>query len=410
VPSRSGSMSPPSRGMSPGGGQQPHSMFDNRVLSPPPNGLPPPPPISFPPRSSSAAPSLPGQGMPGPGFGPGQVMSFGSGQPMSPPPHSPLPPGMQGGPISGPPRGTSRSVSQGPSGEPPRGYGPSGPMGGPPMGPPMGVPMGLPPRPGPGPGPYGGPHGTPMGGLPPPGGPYGGPSHHQHPPSNPGSRPPSDGSYGGSLRKSPSSRSMTSQYEQMSLRDQPPMPPYPDGLPPPRLPFARSDSSSSLNSLHAPQPLLPSAQISMRSMSTAGSFIEPSPPTSPVEETPQPTGPVTTSIAAQMKCKIFLKQHHAQWKSLGAAKLTLYRESPSNTKQLVVETDNNKKTILISTIVLADGVERVGKTGVAIELSDRGQRTGVVYMIQLRNETSAGGLFDTLLAGSDRFGVGNPAR
>ena len=58
--------------------------------------------------------------------------------------------------------------------------------------------------------------------------------------------------------------------------------------------------------------------------------------------------------------------------------------------------------MLISTIVLTDGVERVGKTGVAIELSDRGHRTGVVYMLQLRNEKSAGGLFDELLVGSDR--------
>ena len=61
-----------------------------------------------------------------------------------------------------------------------------------------------------------------------------------------------------------------------------------------------------------------------------------------------------------------------------------------------------RRSLLISTIVLTDGVERVGKTGVAIELSDQGVRTGIVYMIQLRNETSAGGLFDCLLSGSDR--------
>lgn len=103
-----------------------------------------------------------------------------------------------------------------------------------------------------------------------------------------------------------------------------------------------------------------------------------------------------------MKCKVFLQQQHAQWKSLGSAKLKLYRQDPTNVKQLVVEADNKDKTVLISTIVLTDGVERVGKTGVAIELSDRGARTGIVYMIQLRNETSAGGLFDSLLAGSDR--------
>ena len=43
----------------------------------------------------------------------------------------------------------------------------------------------------------------------------------------------------------------------------------------------------------------------------------------------------------------------------------------------------------LSTIVLSDGVERVGNTG-------------IVYMIQLRNGTTASGPFDSLLAGSDR--------
>jgi hypothetical protein len=103
-----------------------------------------------------------------------------------------------------------------------------------------------------------------------------------------------------------------------------------------------------------------------------------------------------------MKCKVFLQQQHAQWKSLGSGKLRLYRQDVTNIKQLVVEADDRHKTVLVSTIVLTDGVERVGKTGVAIELSDKGARTGVIYMIQLRNENSAGGLFESLLAGSDR--------
>jgi hypothetical protein len=160
--------------------------------------------------------------------------------------------------------------------------------------------------------------------------------------------------------------------------------------------------------LHAPQPrtLLPSAHMATRGVSMAPSampsFDEPSPPGSPVEDTEQHTGPVTSTISAQMKCKVFLKQQHAQWKSLGSARLKLYREDPTNIKQLVVEADNKNNSVLISTIVLTDGVERVGKTGVAVELSDRGARTGIVYMIQLRSEKSAGGLFDSLLAGSDR--------
>jgi hypothetical protein len=150
--------------------------------------------------------------------------------------------------------------------------------------------------------------------------------------------------------------------------------------------------------------MLPSAQLSARAMSgVPPSFDDPSPPNSPVEESqPLPSGPVTSTVQATMKCKVFLKQQHAQWKSLGSAKLKLYRQEPTNVKQLVVEADSSSAKVLISTIVLTDGVERVGKTGVAIELSDRGQRTGIVYMIQLRNEKSAGGLFDELLVGSDR--------
>ncbi len=133
-----------------------------------------------------------------------------------------------------------------------------------------------------------------------------------------------------------------------------------------------------------------------------GTIDEPSPPTSPTADTPAKTGPVTSTISAQMKCKVFLKQGHAQWKSLGSAKLKLYLEQPTNVKQLVVEAEDKNKSVLISTIVLTDGVERVGKTGVAVELSDNGARTGIIYMIQLRNEKAAVGLYESLLAGSDR--------
>lgn len=130
---------------------------------------------------------------------------------------------------------------------------------------------------------------------------------------------------------------------------------------------------------------------------TRASMDDQSPPISPVDSRPQEH--MRSLVSMQTKCKVFHQQHHAQWKSLGSARLTLYRQEPTNVKQLVVE----DKKVLISTIVLTDGVERVGKTGVAIELSDsKGGRTGIIYMIQLRNEKEAGQLFESLLAGSDR--------
>lgn len=219
------------------------------------------------------------------------------------------------------------------------------------------------------------------------------------PPNPPYIVPPgrelSDPSMQGGIRRSPSASLLNSQPE--------------PGLAPP---FSRPGMASSPNLLMPrvnslgpmgePQLRLlpPSAQF--RAPSVIGSRDEPSPPTSPTNDLPVPAGPVTSTISAQMKCKVFLKQAHAQWKSLGGAKLKLYCEQPTNVKQLVVEAEDKHRSVLISTIVLTDGVERVGKTGVAVELSDKGARTGIIYMIQLRNEQAAVGLYESLLAGSDR--------
>lgn len=123
-----------------------------------------------------------------------------------------------------------------------------------------------------------------------------------------------------------------------------------------------------------------------------------SPPSSP---TLKNRGPKTSTVAAQMRCRLYLKQSHGQWKSLGNARIKVFHLMPDDVKQLVVENDK-KATPVISSIILPDGVERVGKVGVAIELSDNGNRTGIIYMIHLRSEESAFALFGQLLEGSDR--------
>ncbi|KAG6337338.1 hypothetical protein ID866_1763 [Astraeus odoratus] len=247
------------------------------------------------------------------------------------------------------------------------------------------------------------PHNSPPTGLPvqhPPRPPLGQP-YLSRPPGSPHgmlpSRPPSEPPSSQRLQKSPSSRSLGAQYE-YGQATPPPVPSF-AGVPVPAV--QRPYPAVATNPVPT-RPLLPSQVGSRTNSFSEPSFQDPSPPTSPVEES-KPPQPVRSTISAQMKCKVFHQQQHAQWKSLGSARLTLYKQEPTNVKQLVVEADSKDKGILISTIVLTDGVERVGKTGVAIELSDaKGGRTGVIYMIQLRNESSASGLFETLLAGSDR--------
>ncbi|KAH9175265.1 hypothetical protein EDB89DRAFT_348452 [Lactarius sanguifluus] len=218
----------------------------------------------------------------------------------------------------------------------------------------------------------------------------------------PPGRTPSDPSFQGGIRKSPSEFPLTSPSE-------PGRSPQFDGSLRPGMassPNLQLPRTNSLGTMGGPQqglrPVPPSVQFRAPSM-VGPSPDELSPPTSPTMDIPPvPTGPVTSSVSAQMKCKVFLKQGHAQWKSLGSARLKLYHQQPTNVKQLVVEAEDKNKSVLISTIVLSDGVERVGKTGVAVELSDNGARTGIVYMIQLRNEQAAVGLFGGLLEGSDR--------
>lgn len=335
------------------------------------------PPVIPPMRSVSAGPQpVPrGPGPNSPGY-PQYAQPPHMGGPPPPPPHTggPLPPHMGGPPQ--PHMGGPQIHMGGPPPPPHMGLPPHQQMGGPSMVYPGDMPPNNHMN---GPGQHRGPPG--------PNGPHGslGPHMRQGLPDSPGpSRAPSrSSSYQASLRKSPSTPSLGSQEHYQHL------PPLPSQFGAP---------------LHAPQPkpLLPSAAFNQRIATAMPSFDEPSPPGSPVEEVPPQTGPVSSRVSVQIKCKVFLKQQHAQWKSLGGARLKLYHESPTNIKQLVVEADSKSKSVLISTLILTDGVERVGKTGVAVELSDRGQRTGIVYMIQTKGEKYATELFDGLLAGSDR--------
>lgn len=315
-------------------------------------------------------PYIPGPFIPGPPGPPRPPQ--GPPHPGGPPSHLPGPPGVGGPPHphglphihSPPPHNAPPYMNHGP----PFGQSPHHPR----PGPMQAGPFNGPPRPGPGP--YGAPPGQPP-------------------------RPPSEPSMQRTaIHKTPSTRSLTSQYSQFDpSHPAPPVPSIPGGFGPPM------SRNSSFSTLQAPQPrpLLPSANVRAPSVADT-SFDAPSPPGSPIQEIPQMAGNFPSTISAQMKCKVFLQQQHAQWKSLGSGKLKLYRQEVTNVKQLVIEADDKNKSILVSTIVLTDGVERVGKTGVAIELSNQGARSGVIYMIQLRNEKSAGGLFDSLLAGSDR--------
>ncbi|KAK0524606.1 hypothetical protein OC834_005466 [Tilletia horrida] len=365
----------------------------------------------------------------GPGPGPGGMMMM-----MSPP----------GGPMHM--QGMPRGMSPGPGNMPPGGMGPGGmpmrpgaalPPGGGPGGPPRmngsggppGGPPNVPPNPyangsrpmpggGPGPGPGPGPGGRP--GMPPlPGGAgRGGPPSPANgrlpgavgppPPRLPGGVPPPPG-WTSSPTGPPGAGPGPGQGQGGGPQRRPSAPDMRSGLkaPPPGGTNGSggyaSDSAPhrtrSVTSEGSAPPALPS-EMMKQGLSRANTRDDLSPPSSP-QQGRREVGNSSSVVAAQMRCKLFLKQNHAQWKALGNARLKLYHLMPSNERQLVVENDKKR---LISTLVLSDGVERVGKVGIAVELSDRGARTGIVYMLQMRSEDSAVGLFGLLLEGSGRSG------
>ncbi|KAE8251386.1 hypothetical protein A4X13_0g4020 [Tilletia indica] len=340
------------------------------------------PPPNLPPNPFANG-SRPMPGGPGGRPPPSNGMPGGSGPPspanggrlpgptgMGPPP--PRLPGAMPPPNMSPGGGP---LPQGYMGGPPRGPGGPGGPGGPPM--PMGMngrlpgsvgpppprlPGAMPPPP---PGWSSSPAGSPGGGG--GGPPYGGPP-------GPGGQPvrrPSAPDMRNGLRAPPSVKGGYTS----------------DGAP------VRSRSVTSEGSV---SPALPS-EMMKQGLSRASTRDDFSPPSSPQQSRRDLNQ--SSVVAAQMRCKLFLKQNHAQWKALGNARLKLYHLMPADDRQLVVENDKKR---LISTLVLGDGVERVGKVGIAVELSDRGARTGIVYMLQMRSEESASGLYGLLLEGSGR--------
>lgn len=107
----------------------------------------------------------------------------------------------------------------------------------------------------------------------------------------------------------------------------------------------------------------------------------------------------------QQRCRVFLQTKPNRWKGLGAADLMLYAQPSDQSKQLVATLDDmGKRTIVISTLLWTGGVERFGKTGVAVKVIDQASNTSMIYMLQVRN------LLCAVLSDSLMIRVSSPAQ
>ncbi|CAG8525443.1 3113_t:CDS:2 [Dentiscutata heterogama] len=95
-------------------------------------------------------------------------------------------------------------------------------------------------------------------------------------------------------------------------------------------------------------------------------------------------------LAMECRCKLFLQNDHGIWTNLGWGVMKLEIESPSQRKKLVVNSEKQNKK-LVDSIVREDGVERVGRAGVAITLNniDLANNRRIIYMMQMKEEAMA---------------------
>ncbi|CAG8465277.1 4206_t:CDS:10 [Ambispora gerdemannii] len=92
----------------------------------------------------------------------------------------------------------------------------------------------------------------------------------------------------------------------------------------------------------------------------------------------------TVTKIMETKCRVFLQNDHGVWTNLNWGHMKLSIETPAHRKRIVISSDK-QQTKIIDAIVWEDGVERVGKTGVAITLANM----GIVYMLQMKEEKTA---------------------
>ncbi|CAG8505774.1 983_t:CDS:2 [Acaulospora colombiana] len=87
------------------------------------------------------------------------------------------------------------------------------------------------------------------------------------------------------------------------------------------------------------------------------------------------------------KIKVFLQKGYGAWTNLGWGTMNLSVEA-SQRKRIIINS-NKQKAKLIDAILLDDGVERIGKTNIAITLNRIDTTRRIVYMMQLKDEKTA---------------------
>lgn len=101
----------------------------------------------------------------------------------------------------------------------------------------------------------------------------------------------------------------------------------------------------------------------------------------------------TLKLAMQCKCKLYVQSASSKWSSFGSVSMQVSQQYATKKMHMAMESTHKKKQ-LVSAMVQSNNVERLGTKRISFLLSD--DVYSVVYMIQVREETTADKIMEYL--------------
>ncbi|CAO3670627.1 unnamed protein product [Rhizopus stolonifer] len=103
--------------------------------------------------------------------------------------------------------------------------------------------------------------------------------------------------------------------------------------------------------------------------------------------------PQTANPVMQCKAKLYVQTETSKWSTLGSVSIMIAQQTPSMRMMIQIE---NEKTKLVSAVVRSGNVEKISSKRISFLLSDEGQKTSMVYMIQLREDQTGDKIYEYL--------------
>lgn len=103
----------------------------------------------------------------------------------------------------------------------------------------------------------------------------------------------------------------------------------------------------------------------------------------------------TFKLAMQCKCKLFVQSASSKWNSFGSVYMKVSQQYTTKKMHIAMESHKGGKvTQLVSAMVQSRNVERLSPKRISFLMVDELEKNSVVYMIQVREETTGDKIFE----------------